>query len=397
MTPQPAAAARPARGTRPRNRRALILAAAGDLFYRRGYDQLTMGDLAEAVGIGPSALYRHFSGKQHLLREVLTDGLAPVRDLLTTLDVTDRATALGRLGTLALDHRPLGVLWQREARHLTPADRAAFRGELHGIGALLTGHVRTLRPALRPAGAELLAWAVLAALTSVSFHRLDLPRPDYDELLARLAGAVLDAPLPAGFAAPPPPRSGPELTPASRREALLLEAVRMFATRGYGAVGIEEIAAAVGISGPSVYNHFPSKLDMLVTALRRGAAVLLTDLSAAYRTAVDAGDGLRVLARSYLGFTQAHPELVDLLITEIDHLPEEQRRLVRQTQHDYITEWVHLLRTVHPDLDPTVARVRVQAVLTVANNAARTPRVRGNPALPAALEAIAARLLDLPG
>ncbi len=43
----------------------------------------------------------------------------------------------------------------------------------------------------------------------------------------------------------------------------------MFATHGYAEVGIEDIGNAVGIAGPSVYNHWPTKLDLLVTALRR--------------------------------------------------------------------------------------------------------------------------------
>ncbi|MCW3840929.1 TetR/AcrR family transcriptional regulator [Micromonospora yasonensis] len=391
-TPTPA---RPPRGTRPRNRRELILAAAADLFHRRGYGQLTMGDLAEAVGVGPSALYRHVAGKQHLLSEVLTGGLTPVRELLTDLDLTDRAAALNRLGALALDHRQLGLLWQREARHLTPADRGVFRAELHGIGALLARQVRVVRPDLDPAAAELLAWAMISALTSVSFHRLDLPRPEYDELLAELCGAVLDTVLPEPAPVPAPRPDPARLVPAARREALLIQAVRMFAAHGYTEVGIEDIAAAVGIAGPSVYHHFPSKLDLLVTALRRGAAVLLTDVATAYRTAGDATDGLRTLVRGYVGFTQAHHDLVDLLITEVEHLPEAERRESRQTQHDYIGEWVHLLRATRPGLDPTAARVRVQAVLTVANDAARTPRVRAYPALPATLEAIAAHLLGL--
>lgn len=387
--------ATPPRGTRPRNRRELILAAAADLFHRRGYGQLTMGDLAEAVGVGPSALYRHVTGKQQLLREVLTGGLAPVRALLTDLDLADRAAASRRLGSLALDHRQLGLLWQREARHLIPGDRAAFRAELHEVGTLLTRQVRVVRPALDPAAAELLAWAMISVLTSVSFHRLDLPRPDYDDLLAQLCTAVLDAPLPHPGTLPSRPEPA-GLVPASRREALLIEAVRMFAAHGYTAVGIEEIAAAVGIAGPSVYHHFPSKVDLLVTALRRGAGVLLTDVATAYRTACDAADGLRVLVRGYIGFTQAQHDLVDLLITEVEHLPEAERGNSRQAQHEYIGEWVHLLRADHPGLDPTAARVRVQAVLSVANDAARTRRVRAYPALPAALEAIAVHLLRLP-
>ena len=65
----------PARGTRPSNRRQLIIDAATDLFCRRGYANVAMGDVAEAVAIGPSALYRHFRGKQDLLATVV--GAAP--------------------------------------------------------------------------------------------------------------------------------------------------------------------------------------------------------------------------------------------------------------------------------------------------------------------------------
>jgi AcrR family transcriptional regulator len=59
----------------------------------------------------------------------------------------------------------------------------------------------------------------------------------------------------------------------------------MFAAHGYTQVSIEDIGNAVGISGPSVYNHWPNKLDLLVTTLRRGAAALAMDVSTAYRLA----------------------------------------------------------------------------------------------------------------
>lgn len=95
----------PERGKRPRNRRALILSSAAELFYRRGYDRVSMGEIADAVSVGPSALYRHFSGKQDLLYEVLTGRLARVHDMLTGLDLADRDTSLAQLSALALDER----------------------------------------------------------------------------------------------------------------------------------------------------------------------------------------------------------------------------------------------------------------------------------------------------
>lgn len=389
----------PPRGTRPRNRRALIVAAATELFYRRGYDQLGMSDIAEAVAIGPSALYRHFSGKQDLLRTVIAEGFEPVHELVNRLDLTDRATSLPRLATLALDHRELGVLWHREARHMRQADVDALRSDLHAIARVLTSRVLLARPRLSRAAADLHAWATLAILMSTSFHHLDLPRPAYDELMAEMVGAALDTELAEFPAAQRPPASAatPRLLPHSRREALLAEAVRMFAREGYTGVGIEDIGAAVGIAGPSIYNHFPSKLDMLLTALNRGTAVLYMDLTSSLGTAADAPDALRKLVASYVHFTLRHHDIVDLLITETEQLPEDERHALRQAQHDYISEWVRLLRIMHPQYDQTAARIRVHAAITVANDAARTPHLRGNPAMAGALEAMCARILGLEG
>lgn len=393
MTVERVAPAAPRRGTRPRNRRALIVAAATELFYRRGYDQLGMSDIAEAVAIGPSALYRHFAGKQDLLRTVIAEGFEPVHELVNRLDLTDRATTLPRLAALALDHRELGVLWHREARHMRQADVDALRSDLRAIARALTSRVLLAHPGLSRAAADLQAWSMLAIMMSTSFHHLDLPRPAYDELMAEMLGAALDTELAEFPAAPRPPAGTPRLLPNSRREALLAEAVRMFAREGYTGVGIEDIGAAVGTAGPSIYNHFPSKLDLLLTALRRGSAGLFMDLASSYDAAADAPDALRRLVRSYVTFTLRHHDVLDLLITETEHLPEDERHAARRAQHDYIGEWVHLLRTVHPGLEPTAARIHLHAALTVANDDARTPHLRRNRAIPAAVQTICTRLL----
>lgn len=43
------------------------------------------------------------------------------------------------------------------------------------------------------------------------------------------------------------------------RRRILDQALELFAARGYDAVSVGEIAEAVGIKAPSLYNHFPSK------------------------------------------------------------------------------------------------------------------------------------------
>lgn len=51
----------------PRTRRAEILAAAVPLFARDGFANVTNGQIARAVGLAPSALYRHYPGKVDIL------------------------------------------------------------------------------------------------------------------------------------------------------------------------------------------------------------------------------------------------------------------------------------------------------------------------------------------
>jgi AcrR family transcriptional regulator len=381
------------RRTRPPNRKALISDAARDLFYERGFGQVPMSDIAGSVDIRASAIYRHFTNKQHLLKEILAGGLEPMEATVDSLDLRFPAAAAAELAGFALDNRPLGILLQREIRHLGPEDHAALRRRLSTLGLRLSGRFRAARPELSATDASLLAWSTLSVLVSISFHRIDCPRPAYDRLLAGLVKQVIETDLPSSLSpAPATVRTGP-LTPRSRREALLEQAIALFAREGYANVGIEDIGAAVGIAGASVYNHFPAKIDILVAALERGSAVLFADLAYILRSASGATEALDQLVHSYVTFSERNPDIVDVMITQLEHLPGDEQARLRKVENEYISEWVHLLRGARPLLDANAARVRVHAALTVANNGARTPRLRRIPAVLAALEVICARVL----
>lgn len=46
------------------------------------------------------------------------------------------------------------------------------------------------------------------------------------------------------------------------REKIIYESLRLFSNKGYDGVSMREIAAAVGIKGASIYNHFKGKEDI---------------------------------------------------------------------------------------------------------------------------------------
>jgi len=365
-------------GARPRNRRELITAAASRLFHERGYTRVGVSDIAEAVGVGPSALYRHFAGKQRLLRRVVLDHLHPFEQVLAARS-EDLDAVVRELAATALEHRELGVLWQREARHLPQDERAELKAQLRVVAGGLAALARDRRPDLAEEDARFRGWCLFSALTSPSYHRTELPRAEFEALLRDVVVTITGLPpLVSGRGSRPPDadelllqRGG-----ASRRRQLLSAATRLFAERGYAAVTTEEIGARVGISGPSVYNHFASKQELLNAVITRGSSWLEIDLGRTLVRVPEPEAALEALLWSYITFALDHGGFIDILVGEVGHLPDHERHRARQTQHEYVTEWVSLLREVRPELDAGAARVLVQATLTLANDMARTGTVR---------------------
>src|SRR5215208_2051185 len=78
----------------------------------------------------------------------------------------------------------------------------------------------------------------------------------------------------APLSAPTPATTRRSRAKSDRRSQLIAAAERLVAERGYLAVRLEDIGAAVGVSGPAIYRHFPNKEELLVgisTRLLAGA------------------------------------------------------------------------------------------------------------------------------
>lgn len=364
----------PERRTRPANRRQQIAAAAAELFGTRGYENVGMSDIADAVQVRPSALYRHFPSKESLLGEIVGQSVTELAAVLAAADLTT-AAGLRELASYAVGSRAVAALIQRDLPHLSEASRRQVRSRLRQVGALVAERISAARPALGADAADLLAQAVIAVLQSPAFYPLQRPSEVCSEL-AVLVGRVVSATLPPEFGRVKVQRQPAGLLPVSRREALLARAIALFAERTYAGVRVEDVAASLDIAGPSVYNHFRSKSDILVTALERGAAYLAVQAADTLATATSPAAALRAFLSGYCRFAMDHPALIDLMMSETPSLPEPARDAVVEAERQYVAELVHLLRQVHPDLTQAAARVQVQAALMIANDVARTARLR---------------------
>ncbi|HTI28626.1 MAG TPA: helix-turn-helix domain-containing protein, partial [Kutzneria sp.] len=84
---------------RPRDRRQQVLAAAAGLFWQHGFHRVGMSDIAAEFGIGASALYRHFRGKEDLLAAVVDESLDRLEAVLAAapLDVAGTMLAVSEV------------------------------------------------------------------------------------------------------------------------------------------------------------------------------------------------------------------------------------------------------------------------------------------------------------
>ncbi|GAA3527869.1 TetR/AcrR family transcriptional regulator [Nocardioides daeguensis] len=343
---------------RPRNRKQLIVAAAARQFERAGFHDVSVADIAAEVGVSASALYRHFSGKTGLLAaaveqevELLEQAYDGPADLSGLLDTA--ASALLRPDRT-------GSVWQRGQVFLEP-DRAA---------ELQARYRAALEPLRRAVGGEVPAWAVHSVLTTGrAFERAKVDRDRARRLMVAAATAVAELGdlAPDGAVAARPAGTAGGLQPASRREAALSAAVRLFAERGFHAVGMDDIGAAAGISGPTLYHHFPRKSAVLAHVITRCLDAMQFDLAGVLSSTRDPAEALDRALASLVRINVAQGDALAALFTEIVHVPQEERVPIRRMQQDYVDEWVVLLLACRADLSRRDAHALVRSAQTVVN------------------------------
>ncbi|WP_084508758.1 TetR/AcrR family transcriptional regulator [Nocardia pseudovaccinii] len=253
--------------------RQAIADAALKLFLERGFDQVTIKDVADAADVSMSGLFKHFPTKESLVfdqEDYVAEGLVAA--------VRDRPEATPALEALRL--------WMRAQFDVEPADThlAAFL-DLIAASPTLSDYSRRmwlrqeqqLGDAIRHAGPAV-PGADIAARAVARFV-LDRTQPcDRTGPRGQLDDAV--ALLTRGWPAPElrrPPQTRPSAPPspdrplglrerkkAQTRRAITTTALRLFTEDGYDNVGVREIADAAEVSLATVFAYFPDGKASLV-------------------------------------------------------------------------------------------------------------------------------------
>ncbi|HEU5455230.1 MAG TPA: TetR/AcrR family transcriptional regulator [Nocardioides sp.] len=183
----------------PASRRQQILETAAELFAARGFHGVSVADLGAAVGISGPGLYKHFSGKDAVLAEMLVtiseellsvgrQRVAAAEDAVAAV----RALVDWHVG-FALRHRPLIVVQDRDWESLPEADRERVRTLQREYVELWADRLRAVHQDLEPDRARAMSHAAFGLINSTPHSGL-LPDGDMSLLLRQMALQALGIP-----------------------------------------------------------------------------------------------------------------------------------------------------------------------------------------------------------
>lgn len=155
---------------------------------------------------------------------------------------------------------------------------------------------------------------------------------------------------------------------ANRREQILTAAAELFAHHGFHGVGIDDIGAAVGISGPALYRHFRSKDAILGEMLNSISRYLLDGGTARSSQPGEPADVLDALVRFHVDFALEHPALITVQERNLANLTDADRRQVRALQRQYVEIWVRAISDAIPGIAERPARSAAHAVFGLINS-----------------------------
>jgi AcrR family transcriptional regulator len=375
---------------RPKDRKDQIVEAARQLIVQRGYRNVSMAEIAEAVGITAGALYRHFSNKAVLLGAVIDTSFDELIAITSQRDLNLEGV-LTTACEQVVTRRDTGALWFRESRHLEPDTAARLRRRLRNNNRTYQSLIQAERPALPDVQAQRLAWGVQSILASPSFHTTKVPHTDFVALLRAACDSLCAVEL--GPPPPPPPaalqRRNGMLEPVSKRESLLTHAIMLFERNGFEATSLNEIGTAAGVTGPNLYSYFASKADILETAMSRGVSALWLLLNRVLRDNAEPAEALGDLVRGYIQLTLERTILASLLLSEQQIVDD----FTRNRQREYLAEWVALLRASRPAIGEPAARVLVHTALAVIHTMTQIGREHDDPTFADDLAAMATAVL----
>jgi len=120
-------------------------------------------------------------------------------------------------------------------------------------------------------------------------------------------------------------------------------ALTLFAARGYHGTSMKDIAAALGLQAPSLYNHVASKQSLLQEIMLGSMERLVREQEAVLATTNDVTEQLRRAMEAHVRFHTRFQREVRIGNNEIASIEEPARTSLLDLRRRYARPWITLI------------------------------------------------------
>ncbi|UVJ46239.1 TetR/AcrR family transcriptional regulator [Pseudomonas sp. LS1212] len=134
---------------------------------------------------------------------------------------------------------------------------------------------------------------------------------------------------------------------SSARDRLLDAATELFATRGYQAIGLRDLAGYVGLHAGSLYHHIENKQCLLFELIESALSDLLIETKRRMKGAKTNADRLRRFVHAFVAFQLTEKHRLALVAREFVNLSEEHKHQANQLKDAYAALLSAIIATDH--------------------------------------------------
>lgn len=154
----------------------------------------------------------------------------------------------------------------------------------------------------------------------------------------------------------------------ARKALITAAALKLFATKGYHATSLGEIAAAAGVARTVLYDHFPSKRVLMLAVLQEQNTALVEYVGARIAGSGPPDERMRSTIDAYFSFARSRPDSRRLLFDRIEE-GDAEIRTVRQGIRESHAQAVSALlandmRTVGVNPGEPIGEAMIELIIT---------------------------------
>jgi AcrR family transcriptional regulator len=124
----------------------------------------------------------------------------------------------------------------------------------------------------------------------------------------------------------------------AKRDAVVRAAAKLFTTRGFKGTSLDDIAASLGVTKPTLYHYVANKEEILFACVQRGLDALRAGIEEATREGLEGREKLRAVLERYAAIVTSDFGLCVIRVGE-EPLAEPRRRELRASKARIDTEF----------------------------------------------------------